>query len=214
MSNNYDPVASYYDQLNHLIFGRATLKPQEWLIQHLPPGASILIAGGGTGWILEAIAARIPDGLQIDYVESSAKMMAQAKNKYTAKNKVSYILSPVEVFEPSRTYDVIITPYLLDNFSMSELKLVISRLKRLLRKDGIWLVADFYKSSDRPWWQPAILWLMYRFFRLLCGITAQKLPDYPALFTEHGFLERDTRFFYNRFLFAGIYSIRPDNVIH
>src|SRR5665213_2689273 len=80
MPANYDNSAWFYDRLSRLIYGDALVRAQVYLLGFIPENAKVLIAGGGTGWILEKLADVHPAGLQITYAEVSAKMMAQAKN--------------------------------------------------------------------------------------------------------------------------------------
>jgi hypothetical protein len=52
MPANYNNSAWFYDRLSRMVYGRALINAQVYLLQYVPAGASVLIAGGGTGWIL------------------------------------------------------------------------------------------------------------------------------------------------------------------
>ncbi|MDB5086371.1 MAG: hypothetical protein JWR09_365, partial [Mucilaginibacter sp.] len=64
-----------------MVYGRALINAQVFLLQYVPVGVDVLIAGGGTGWVLEELAKIHPSGLQITYVEIAADMMALSKKR-------------------------------------------------------------------------------------------------------------------------------------
>jgi ubiquinone/menaquinone biosynthesis C-methylase UbiE len=128
MPSNYDNSAVFYDRLSRVVFGQALISSQVYLLPFIPPNASVLIVGGGTGWILEEIAKTYPSGLSITYVEISAKMNALAQKRNTANNQVIFVNKPIEAVADSDSYDVIITSFLFDNFSETTLATVFAHL--------------------------------------------------------------------------------------
>ena len=87
MSANYNNSAWFYDRLSRLVYGRALKNAQLFLLKFIPPDSKILIAGGGTGWILEEITRLHPEGLNITYVEIAPKMMALSKKEILGATK-------------------------------------------------------------------------------------------------------------------------------
>jgi SAM-dependent methyltransferase len=96
--NNYDIIARRYDFLSRLVFRQAQVRAQVQLLAYLDDGERILIVGGGTGWILEALTAARPSGLKITYVEISANMLALAARRNYGRNEVIFVHAPVEEF--------------------------------------------------------------------------------------------------------------------
>ena len=96
MAANYNNSAWFYDRLSRVIYGRAIIRSQVYLLGHIPAGSRVLIAGGGTGWILEELARLQPSGLKITYVEISAKMMALSRKRNAGNNEVIFINEAVE----------------------------------------------------------------------------------------------------------------------
>ncbi len=90
------------------------------MLKHIPVNSSVLIVGGGTGWILEDISKLHSTGLTIDYIESSAKMISLSKKKNYMKNEINFINLPVENYILKKKYDVILT-----RFSSIIFKLII-----------------------------------------------------------------------------------------
>src|SRR5580698_1500791 len=114
MAANYNNSAWFYDRLSRMVYGSALIDAQVYLLQFLPAGSNILIAGGGTGWILEEIAKIHPSGLQITYVEVAAGMMGRSKKRNTGSNKVIFINDAIENIS-IKHFDVVLTPFLFDN---------------------------------------------------------------------------------------------------
>lgn len=176
--NNYDKVASMYDRLSRLVFQRSQIDAQVSLLKYIPAGSRLLIVGGGTGWILEQLPAV---HLSVTYVEISANMIALSKKRQLHQNTVEFIHLPIESFVPVHDYDVILTPFLFDNFAPERAQPVFQQLHQLLVKDGVWLFTDFEKSR---WWHKLLLKTMYTFFRLVAAVEAKSLYDMSACFRE------------------------------
>lgn len=205
MQGNYDPVAPYYDRLSKLVFGNQIRQAQLFLLQAIPPQASILIIGGGTGWILEDITRKQAGGLQITYVEISEKMLRYAKNRHSGTNQVVFIHEAIQEALLKGNYDIVITPFLLDNFSDDTLGKVFHKLNSHLKKEGHWLLADFQRPQ-KSMAQKLLLNTMYLFFRVFCRIEASKLPDSARLFQKHGYKIISQKSFFKEFIYAVIYQ--------
>ena len=188
MQNNYDPVAGYYDLLSQLVFGKTEINAQVEMLRFVFPGNRLLIVGGGTGWILEKIAAVHPGGLEITYVEPAGRMMARARKRDWGKNKVSFVQLPVEEFGGDGVYDCILTGFLFDNFYQEHAESIVRGLDRLLAPGGYWLFADlFYPRKGGSWWQGLLLRSMYWAARWICRVEANELPDMDAAFAGVGY---------------------------
>ena len=204
MANNYDNAARFYDQLSRVVFGKAVINAQVYLLQHVPPASKILIAGGGTGWILEELTKVHPAGLKITYIEVSAKMMALSAKRNIRANEVIFINSPVEIAILPTDFDVVITPFLFDNFSQATSEKVFAHLNAALKPGGLWLYADFEPTGKL--WQKLLLKSMHLFFKLLCGIEASQLPDVNLLFATRHYSLFHSKAFYGDFIKAKVYS--------
>lgn len=204
MANNYDNTAWFYDGLSRLVFGKAIINAQVYLLQHVPPESNILIAGGGTGWILDELTKLHPAGLTITYVEVSAKMMKVSAKRNIGANKVIFINSPIENIALQPDFDVVITPFLFDNFSNATAKKVFDHINVALQPDGLWLYADFEPTGKL--WQKMLLKTMHTFFKMLCGIEATRLPDVKHFFTEQRYRSVKSKAFFADFIGATVYS--------
>ncbi len=206
LQNNYDPVASYYDALSRLVFGRAEIDAQVCLLRNLSIGDNILIIGGGTGWIVEEITLIRSEGLKITYVESSRKMMAKAKKRDGGKNEVSWVLAPVEEFMTDERFDYILTGFFFDNFSTEHSRFIVGQLNGLLKANGFWCFADFACSKQTtPLWQRMLLQSMYLSARFICRVQAASLPDMEPLFRAAGYDQVFARRFYHGMITSVLY---------
>ncbi|MGF7076181.1 class I SAM-dependent methyltransferase [Mucilaginibacter sp. 3215] len=203
MAANYNNSAWFYDRLSKLVYGRALINAQVYLLGFIPPKSKILIAGGGTGWILEELAIIYPEGLNITYVEISANMIALSQKRQIGQNVVIFINDAVENVKLAADFDVVITPFLFDNFVEETVDNVFNHLHNLLKPGGLWLNADFQLTGR--WWQNVLLKSMFVFFRLLCGIEASKLPAIEKRFdvTRYSVIEDKT--FFGDFIVARVY---------
>ena len=205
MAANYNSIAPVYDILSRIIFGSAIVKAQQSFLPFIPANSRLLIVGGGTGRILQEISRQHNSGLVIDYVEVSAAMLKLSKKRNCANNRVNFIELPIENFKASADYDVVITPFVLDNFNREKLPVVFKQLNSWLKPNGLWLYADFvYTANKSPWWHKMLLAVMYFFFRITTGIEANELVDTNAYF-EKDFSMIFERSFYSHFIKAVVY---------
>jgi ubiquinone/menaquinone biosynthesis C-methylase UbiE len=204
MPANYDNAALFYDKLSRLIFGEALIRSQVYLLPFIPAGANILIVGGGTGWILEEIAKVHPSGLDITYVELSAKMTALSRKRKVGDNQLVFVNDAIENVRLDADYDVVITPFLFDNFTEGNLPEVFGHIHQALKQNGLWLCTDFQITGAL--WQKALLKSMYLFFKLLCGIETTKLPDITTQFAKHGYKKKSAKTFFADFMMSTQYQ--------
>jgi ubiquinone/menaquinone biosynthesis C-methylase UbiE len=202
MASNYDNSAWFYDSLSKVVYGKALINAQLFLLQYILPNSTILIAGGGTGWILEELTRIHPSGLKITYVEISANMMALSQKRAIGANEVVFIHEAIENVNLSSGFDVIITPFLFDNFTEQTLQKVFQHLHSLLKTGGIWLNTDFQLTGK--WWQNVLLKMMFAFFKLICGIETSALPDVERYFIEYGYNEISQKIFYGEFVISKV----------
>jgi len=176
-----------------MVFGNTVKKAQIDMLSYIPANSSVVIIGGGTGWIIDEITKIHPAGLKIIYVDSSSKMIELSKKRNLNKNLFEFIQAPIEnVILTGQKYDVIITPFLFDGFSQSKCKSVFEQLESYLKKGGLWLYSDFYLYDKSKYWQKIMIRLMYMFFRLTCKIEATKLPLMDVCFSSYELIRKKT----------------------
>lgn len=203
MAASFNNSASFYDILSRLVYGKAIINTQLYLINHIHPNNNILIVGGGTGWILEEITRLHPTGLKITYVEAAKRMMALSQKRDTGGNEIIFINDVIEAVNLSPGFDVAITPFLFDNFTEATLKTVFNKIHSLLKPGALWLNCDFQLTGK--WWQAFLLKSMFLFFRMIDGIEANKLPEIEACFNRNNYSPKSERTFLGDFIVARVY---------
>ena len=204
MSANYNNSVWFYDFLTGLVFGKTLFRAQVYLLNNIRPGNKILIAGGGTGKILEAITGFHRAGLKITYVDVSEKMIAASKKRNTGKNEVTFINAAIENSQLPYNFDVVITPFLLDNFREENLQKIFSRIDQSLLPGGLWLNTDFQLTGKR--WQKIMAGSMLIFFRIICAIEVKKLPDIQNCFSNNGYRIVEQKTFWGDFIITAAYQ--------
>ncbi|MCJ8212087.1 methyltransferase domain-containing protein [Mucilaginibacter sp. RS28] len=200
MSANYDKTSSFYDTLSRLVFGNTLRNAQISLLTYIPADAVVLIAGGGTGWILEEIAKVHSQGLEIFYVEISANMLALSQKRSIGNNTVHFINSPAEMVSLPKPADVIITPFLFDNFTQQAAERLFNHLNGQLKPGGVWLNTDFQIAGK--WWHKPLLKSMYLFFKLFNAVQVNQLPAISGLFEKNNYQVLKSKEFFGRFILS------------
>jgi len=205
MRNDYNSIAGYYDRLSRLVFQRSIIKAQQYLIDFISDNNKVLLVGGGTGWVLDEISKLKRENISVVYVEKSSKMIELSKKRKHENVTVEFVNAGIESYTTGDYFDVILTPFLFDNFIEKKIQYVFKRLDALLKQRGFWLYADFvnYKEVQKAWKQ-YFLKTMYLFFSLTANIETKNLIDMRPYFIEK--YEMITQqFYYKRFIEAIVY---------
>lgn len=188
------------------MFFKSQVNAQINQLHSIPKDSSVLIVGGGTGWILEEIAKLHPSGIKIIYVEISAKMLALSRARNYGGNEVEFVNIGIEDFETNLIFDVILTPFLFDNFSEQRIEVVFSKLNNLLKQNGKWLLVDFSLNTNKgKWWKWLVLKSMYVFFKMLGIVEATNLIDVKPYFVAEQYQIVEERFYYAAFIKACVF---------
>jgi ubiquinone/menaquinone biosynthesis C-methylase UbiE len=201
--NRYDSIARFYDQLAKLAFGDQIIDSQVRFLRSIPDDSSVLILGGGTGWIAKELL-KIKPGCSITFIDASAKMISLAKAKnYSLWANIAFVHGTEDDI-PAGHYDVVITNFFLDLFSPKELDLVLKKIKARLVLKAIWLVTDFQKP--KTFWQKIVLAFMYLFFGLVTRLKNHRLPNLFDGIKRMGFSEIETAEFASGFIKTTVFK--------
>ena len=154
----------------------------------------MLILGDGNGRLLEQLCVKqlgFPTS-RITSVDHSQRMLqrqrARAKSIHAAEY-VDFVQADACGYKPEEgAYDVVVSPFFLDCFSLAELKLYLPHWLAALRVGGVLLHVDFIVPQSR-WQRPRaklLLWAMHLFFRWQTGLVNRQLVDTWPLIAQCG----------------------------
>ena len=191
----FDRISAVYDLLAKLTFGGAIQRAQRRLLTELPHSPRVLLLGGGSGWFLSELCQHTPEAEVISIDASPAmnqraarcldRLRRQGFNPRVTLITASHAVLDEPPWRDLPPFDLLITPFFLDIFSPEELPGLMRALSARLTPEGRWLFADF--CPPLRGWRAAVLWVMYRFFRLVARLENQALGDFPAYFRQLGF---------------------------
>lgn len=197
---SFDVLAPYYRWMERILAGAKLQRCRTAFMEHLPPAGKILLLGEGHGRFLEVLGQANWTG-QVTYVDSSQEMLKQARRRSRIscpKINIEWLNANALSWTPApRAYDLIVTHFFLDCFAADQLRELIPRLCSALKPGGRWMLADFCLPSQgmRRLRAKAILWLMYRFFRLVTRLPARQLSSPDAFLSGNGLHLRQRLFF-------------------
>lgn len=209
MSDGFDKVAPFYDSLARLVFGDSIRRCQLEYLNKISPGATVLILGGGTGWLLAELM-KVNSSCTVWYFESSIRMLdrAKARCRSLSGQRIFFIHGTEKNLQRYEIrFDAVITNFYFDLFTSNSLIVALGQIKKCLYPGSKLLVSEFIESR---WWQRVLLFLMYRFFKWACDIEATNLPDWQHQLEKRGFAERDTTTFYRGFIKSSLYVLEDE----
>jgi tRNA (cmo5U34)-methyltransferase len=207
---DFSRVARVYDVLAGVVFGRAQRRGQQAALQAgLPlaaPAPRVLVLGGGSGWVLTELLGQCP-AAQVLYLETSATMLALAQarlRRYApgAAAQVEFRQGSEQALRPAEQFDIIVTFFVLDCFTLTEFPGALARLQAARRPGALWLVADFW--PPQVWWQRGLLRAMYLFFGAAVGLRAKQLPPWPTALASLGLSVIYESSTYGRFIMSQV----------
>jgi len=202
--NSFNRIARYYDRLKRIVFGDSIFKSQIHFLGSVPPGCTVLILGGGSGEMLPALLDINPH-CRIWFVEASSQMLRMAIDRLPEEsaNRVLFVHGTEASLPRDTLFEAVITNFFLDLFPDRRVDEVCYLISHRLGRNGMWLVSDFV--SGKKVWQRILLWTMYRFFALTCGIAARRLPSWQFSLRREGMQEIAAQLFYDGFIKSVLY---------
>ena len=206
MPKGFDGIAQYYDSLARLVFGDSIRLCQLEYLDKIPPGAQVLILGGGTGWLLSELK-KINPTCRVWYLESSIRMLEITKARFdgVSNPEIVFIHGTEKNLQEYAAihFDAVITNFYFDLFTSTSLSTVLRDIKECLKPGVMLLVSEFVAWTR---WHRLLLFLMYRFFRWVCSIEARNMPDWEDQLQKNGFVQRSEASFFFGFIKSALYT--------
>lgn len=160
----------------------------------------ILILGPGAGRFEAELAATNTTG-RFTCLDSSSGMLQSTRELLLGQglfsSRIDLLHQDILQWTPPRSrFDAIVSHFFLDCFTPDQLKEIIDHVAASAQPDALWLLADFNEPTSglSKWRARAILWMMYRFFRLITRLPARQLSSPDFLLRQNGFELRERRF--------------------
>lgn len=204
--NDYNRIAWIYDALAQSVFRGAVLKSQTHFLPLIQPNSNLLIIGGGSGQVLEAIN-RLNIPLIIDFIEPAQPMIEKAKRRCSKLHNLSINFHQVRFqdFETSSRYDWVCCFYFLDLFKEQTFNLHVKHISQLMNSNSQLLVSEFQNPSGH-FWKKVLSRLMHLFFKLTTNLESNRLKDIHTLLTNQGFDRVNKAEFFSQFIFSAVYQ--------
>lgn len=204
LTNSFDSIAWVYDSLAKLVFGDTIQSAQLEFLAEIKPSSSVLIIGGGTGWILNELDS-LSVSINVDYIEASVKMLEKSKLRGPFRNiEVRFIRGTQDSIQEHTQYNVIITNFFLDVFTEDNLLNVMQKLDSSLSEEGTWMMTDFVENGK--WWQRLLVKMMYSFFRITTRLEGRELQNFDYYFRNMGYSLIKEMGFFKQMIASRIYA--------
>jgi ubiquinone/menaquinone biosynthesis C-methylase UbiE len=187
---SFDRVATSYRLLETITFGQSLQRARVRWIGKIPSPKRALILGEGNGRFLCELL-RVHPKIDIDCVDASARMLTFARMRARRSHpeswqRIQFVHADILQWSPLKSYDLIVTHFLLDCFPRDEVKAIVDKLAGAAAPGAVWLLADFTIPPAGIFARmhaKLLLRMMYLFFRCAAGITANGLVD-PTPYLE------------------------------
>jgi ubiquinone/menaquinone biosynthesis C-methylase UbiE len=189
---NFDRIAAIYRWAEYISLGPLLQRTRTGLLDQLNNPRHALVIGDGDGRFLEQLLLRYPQCTAVA-ADISAAMLDKLRRRclHSVPNAATRLTtlqrSALEIDPPPFT-DLVVTHFLLDCFSQSDVDALITRIASQLAPGTLWLVSDFALPDNRLLRPFARLYIasLYAAFRLLTGLRVRQLPDTQSALQRNG----------------------------
>lgn len=190
---SFDGIARHYRWLEAVLAAGVLQRCRTTFLDQVRETKSALLLGEGNGRFLCPFLEASPIA-RVVCVEASEQMILQAKKAVDRRgidpNRITFIRQDALDWTPTEgAFDLIVTHFFLDCFTLPQLQRLIPRLTRAATSDCTWLLADF-QLPNRGWKRiraRVVHKLMYAFFRAVTRLPARRWTPPDSLLRENGF---------------------------
>jgi ubiquinone/menaquinone biosynthesis C-methylase UbiE len=194
---SFDLLAPHYRWMEFVLAGSKLQRCRTAFLDRIGGAKKILIVGEGNGRFLLECRRNLP-GAKITCVDASARMLEAAQRRVTGRGgnceRIEFIHADALTWTPLEPgFDLLVTHFFLDCFRSEQLETLIAKFTRSAAPGANWLLADFQSAPAgfNRFRSQVILWLMYRFFRVVTRLPAAALVPPDSFLKRNGFLLRE-----------------------
>jgi hypothetical protein len=206
---NFDPLARVYRWMELLTFGRWLERCRFAFLGDLSGCQHAAILGDGDGRFTAQLL-RVNSTIEIDAIDLSAAMLrALVCRGGPHASRVRVHCADARTWQPANPpYDLVVTHFFLDCLTGDEVRSLADRLRGALSPSGLWVLSEFAipEGAYGRWVARSLVWLLYRAFWLLTGLSVRNLPDHATALSAAGFELREHRSWLGGLLIAEIWA--------
>jgi SAM-dependent methyltransferase len=187
---NFDHLARIYRWMELLSFGALLSRCRNTFLPELGAARRALVLGDGDGRFTAELL-RVNPRVRIDAVDASPAMLDALLSRAKANScRVSVYCEDAREWQPANgKYDLVVTHFFLDCLTTKECTALAASLRGAVSPAGFWIVSEF--AVPEGWFGRLVarplIWLLYRAFGALTGLTIRSLPDYQIALRGAGF---------------------------
>ncbi|MEM9026705.1 MAG: class I SAM-dependent methyltransferase [Verrucomicrobiota bacterium] len=188
--DGFGKLARPYKFLERIFLGHALEELRFCFLERpeVQAAQTILILGEGDGRFLKTALEKLPRA-SFQVVDFSPGMLEVANARLSRKerSRVSFACRDAREYDfDSSRYDGLVMHCFLDCFSEQTLQVVLPRWLGLVREGGWVWIGDFVEPRTIGWrWLQ--LRVLYRFFRVITEIEANRVADPQEILRSSGF---------------------------
>lgn len=193
---NFDRLAHVYRWMEWASFGPYLQRCRCAFLPLLADCRHALVLGDGDGRFTARLLRTNPR-VQIDAIDASSVMLSEL-NRRSGPNaeRLCTQCADVRNWQPAANgYDLIVSHFLLDCFTTSDIEQLAEKIRRAAAPSAIWVISEFAVPGNtfgRFLAGPLVAGL-YAAFGLLTGLENRKLPDHRKALRSSGFLLYEER---------------------
>ena len=194
VSPNFDRLPGIYRWLEALSFGPWLWRCRCAFLGEMKSAKRALVLGDGDGRFTARLLSENPT-VEVDAVDISPAMLgALVRRSGENRNRVKATAADLREWSPlesegAQQYDLVVTHFVLDCLSTSEVEGLALRIRPFLAPDGMWVISEFAipegrfgRCVARP-----LVRFLYWAFALMTGLRVSKLPDHNGALEGAGF---------------------------
>lgn len=187
----FGALARVYRWMEVFTFGPYLARCRKAFLHNLSDCRRALVLGDGDGRFSAALLTANP-AIEVDAVDASPAMLdALLRRAGHNANRVHAHCADARAWQPGDSpYDLIATHFFLDCLTTTEVRSLAEKLRGVLSDSGVWVISEF--AVPEGWYgrllARPLIWLLYRAFGLLTGLSVRSLPDHTTALRAAGFI--------------------------
>lgn len=206
---DFDRLARLYRWMELVTFGPWLDRCRFSFLGDLASCRRALVMGDGDGRFTARLT-RLNPLIEVDAVDASSAMLRELLRRAgSGAARVQVHCADARLWQPANPpYDLIATHFFLDCLTGDEVRFLAERLRGAMLPSALWVLSEFATPEGvfGRWVARPVVWLLYRAFGLLTGLSIRTLPNHAAGLRAAGFTLRERRTFLCGLLTAEIWS--------